>query len=179
MIISLIRKSKQKYYSDFFTEHNNNIKKTWKGIRQLVNVNKKKSISIKLINENNKPITDNKEMANAFNNFYANLGNSIEQKIPKTQKHFTSYLNTQTNSIFQAIPCDECEISSYLILEQKKHLVLIVSKNLLKEHSSLLTHLIKILVNKSLEEGAFPTLLKTAAVCPIYKKSDKTKCVNS
>ena len=33
-------------------------------------------------------------------------------------------------------------------------------------------------MNKSLEEGAFPTLLKTAAVCPIYKKSDKTKCVN-
>jgi len=93
MIINLIRKSKRKYYFDFFTEHNSNIKKTWEGIRQLVNVNKKKSVSIKLLNENNKPITDNKEMANTFKIFYLNLGNSIEQKIPNSQQSFLSYLD--------------------------------------------------------------------------------------
>ena len=43
-------------------------------------------MSIRVINQDNISITDNKEMANAFNNFYANIGNSIDQKIPKAQK---------------------------------------------------------------------------------------------
>ena len=84
-IITLTRKSKKKHYSEYFLEHNANIKKTWEGIRQLININKKKSMSIRVINQDNISITDNKEMANAFNNFYANIGKSIDQKIPKVQ----------------------------------------------------------------------------------------------
>ena len=180
MIISLIRKSKRKYYIDFFTEHNSDIKKTWEGIRQLVNINKKKSMSIKLINENNKPITDHKEMANVFNNFYSNLGSSIEQKIPKSQKSFSSYLNTPINSTFNATLCEETEIAAIIsnFGLKKASGPNSFPTNILKEFSAQLIYPLKLIVNKSLTEGTFPTLLKTAQVCPIYKKSDKTKCVN-
>ena len=34
-----IKNSKKKYYADYFTEHNNNIKKTWEGIRNIMNNN--------------------------------------------------------------------------------------------------------------------------------------------
>ena len=34
------------------------------------------------------------------------------------------------------------------------------------------------IVNKSLEEGTFPKLIKSASVCPIFKMNDKTKCAN-
>ena len=119
-------------------------------------------------------------MANTFNNFYSNLGNSIEQKIPNSQQSFLSYLDTQTNNIFHAIPCDESEIATIIsnFGLKKASGPNSIPNNLLKEFSSLLTYPIKILVNKSLSEGTFPTLLKTAQVCPIYKKLDKTKCVN-
>ena len=33
-IVSLIRLSKKKYYSDFFDEHNTNIKKTWENTQK-------------------------------------------------------------------------------------------------------------------------------------------------
>ena len=78
MIINLIRKSKKRYYAEYFSNHNSNIKKTWEGIRELVNMSKKKSFRIQMINHNNKPITDNKQIANTFNDFYANLGKNIE-----------------------------------------------------------------------------------------------------
>ena len=179
MIISLIRKSKRKFYINYFTEHNNNIKKTWEGIRQLVNINKKKCFSIKLINDNNSPITDNKEIANAFNNFYSNLGNSIEQKIPISQRNFSSFIGSPLNSSFYSTPCDEMEIKSIIsnFGINKASGPNSIPTCLLKEFSPLLTYPIKLIINKSLSEGIFPNLLKTAQVCPIYKKSDKTKSV--
>ena len=33
-------------------------------------------------------------------------------------------------------------------------------------------------INKSIAEGVFPNLLKSASVCPIYKKNDKRICAN-
>ena len=57
-------------------------------------------MSIRVINQDNISITDNKEMANAFNNFYANIGNSIDQKISKAQKNYINYLTEPVTSIF-------------------------------------------------------------------------------
>lgn len=78
------------------------------------------------------------------------------------------------------MPCDESEIATIIsnFGLKKASGPNSIPNNLLKEFSSFLTYPIKILVNKSLSEGTFPTLLKTAQVCPIYKKSDKTKCIN-
>ena len=45
-IVFILRKAKKKYYSDFFKEHNSDIKKTWEGIRNLINVSKKKHLNI-------------------------------------------------------------------------------------------------------------------------------------
>jgi len=181
MIISLIRKSKRKYYFDFFNKHNTNIKKTWEGIRQLVNINKNKSVSIKLLkNENNSDITDNKEMANSFNNFFSNIGNSVEKKIPRSQKCFSSYLTTPINSTFNITLCNEIEIKNIIsnLGVNKASGPNSIPTSLLKEFSSLLIEPITNLINKSLTEGTFPSLFKMAQICPIYKKSDKTKCAN-
>ena len=40
-INELIRTSKKAYYESFFTEHNNNIKKVWQGIKEIVNIKSK------------------------------------------------------------------------------------------------------------------------------------------
>ena len=179
-ITTLTRKNKKKYYSEYFSEHNANIKKTWEGIRQLININKKKTISIRTINQDGTSLTDNKDMANAFNNFYANIGNSIEQKIPKTQKTHMAYLSNPTNNIFEHTPCTEIEIKTIInnFGVNKSSGPNSIPTNLLKEFCPLFSYPLKILINKSLNEGSFPSLFKIGLVCPIYKKAEKTKCVN-
>ena len=119
-------------------------------------------------------------MANVFNSFYSNLGSSIEQKIPKSQKSFSSYLNTPINSTFNATLCTETEIAAIIsnFGIKKASGPNSFPTNILKEFSAQLTYPLKLIVNRSLTEGTFPTILKAAQVCPIYKKSDKTKCVN-
>ena len=41
LIVTLLRNSKKKYHTDYFEEHKENMKKTWDGIRNLINVFKK------------------------------------------------------------------------------------------------------------------------------------------
>ena len=104
LIVSLLRMSKKKHYADYFEEHKTNIKKTWDGIRDLLNVSKKTSININKVIHDNKVISDNKGIAQSMNNFFVNIGTSVEAKIPNAKTSFQSYLGenvktTTTNSL--------------------------------------------------------------------------------
>ena len=91
-----------------------------------------------------------------------------------------SYLNSPINHTFELTPCSELEIleiiSSFGI--NKASGPNSIPSNLMKEFNAYLVEPLKLIINKSLTEGTFPSILKTAHICPIYKKSDKTKCVN-
>ena len=40
-ITFITRQSKQKYYEDYFTKHKKNLKKTWQGIKEIINIKSK------------------------------------------------------------------------------------------------------------------------------------------
>ena len=67
----------------FFQENQNNVKETWKGIRKLINVSKKRTTKINKLVENGKELTNPVEMADILNKFYVNIGKSVEEKILK------------------------------------------------------------------------------------------------
>ena len=179
-IIALLRISKKQYFSNYFEEHNTDIKKTWEAIRNLINVSKKSSTKINKIIHENQHITENKGIADTINNFYTGIGSSIEAKIPQSKKSFQEYLG---NSNFSSICLDECtleEISKLInnINVSKSCGPFSIPTKLLKEFSNVLSPVLTVIVNKSIKEGVFPKLLKYALVCPFYKKADKTKCAN-
>ena len=51
-------------------------------------------------------------------------------------------------------------------------------KKILKENADVFSGILQILISKSLCKGHFPSLLKEARVCPIFKKGDHEKCSN-
>ena len=53
-----------------------------------------------------------------------------------------------------------------------------IPSKILKTFQVVLIEPLTSIVNKSLFEGTFPTLLKVASVCPIFKKDDNKKCSN-
>ena len=77
-----LRKSKKQYYEHYFTEHVNNINKTWDGIKKIVNT-KKNSNRTSQLNVGGKVIDDDKEIATNFNNSFVNVGPNMEESIPK------------------------------------------------------------------------------------------------
>ena len=48
MIVSLFRRSKGNYYSLFFLQNQSIVKKTWEGMRNLINVSKKKNHPLRI-----------------------------------------------------------------------------------------------------------------------------------
>ena len=93
---------------------------------------------------------------------------------------FKSYLGeANVNSLFLR-PCNQSEISDVITTfnNSKACGPFSIPTKILKEFAPYLTEPITEIVNKSLVKGTFPEMLKTAMVCPIYKKNDKTKCAN-
>ena len=77
-----IKKCKRQYYAEYFATNVNDMKKTWEGIRKIVNI-KKISPKISQLNIGGKIINDDKELATDFNNFFVNVGPNTENAIPK------------------------------------------------------------------------------------------------
>ena len=69
-IIRENRKAKKDYYKNYFVDNLNNIKKTWQGIKQLINMNNKSGPQITQLNYKGKHVNSNKEMADSFNTFF-------------------------------------------------------------------------------------------------------------
>ena len=114
LIVTLLRNSKKKYHTDYFEEHKENMKKTWDGIRNLINVSKKGSTNINEIVHGNQTFTDNKAIATALNDYFVNIGPSIEEKIPKGKSSFQSYLGDPNPVALALNPCDATEIAEII-----------------------------------------------------------------
>ena len=91
-----------------------NVKKTWDGIRSLINVSKKRTLTpTKLVYKNKTQYTD-KDIAESLNNFFVNIGSTVEEKIPKTQKTFFSFLKDPNERSLFLKEVTHCEILSFL-----------------------------------------------------------------
>ena len=176
----LNRKSKREYYANFFEENKTNLKRTWEGIREIVNLNKKNKISITSLNDRGNQKTDPNDMANTLNIFFVNIGNMVEQKIPGANKNYKTYLGDRVLNSFLASPIDADEVVDMInkLNSNKACGPNSIPSKILKMHSKTLSEPIKTLLNLSIINGNFPELLKKADVCPIFKKNDKTKCEN-
>ena len=91
---SAIRKAKCIHYAHLFDLYKTNMRKTWETIKQLLNKNHKQfefpsTFTIKGIN-----ISDKKEIAQQFNNFFVNIGSQLVETISSKHqaKPFDSYL---------------------------------------------------------------------------------------
>ena len=69
-IVTLCRQSKKMHFQKFFLENANNAKKTWKGIKSIINVNSSMNCQPISLLVNNELITEPKDIANAFNNYF-------------------------------------------------------------------------------------------------------------
>ena len=176
----LLKKSKKDYYQSYFLENKSNIKETWKGIKNIISLNKKAESRLAKIKTKNGYTEDTTEIAAEFNNFFSTVGNTIDEKTPVTNKCFTDYLTESTQPPILLQSVDSQEIV-YFISQMKSSKACgptSIPNNLLKEHKHIFSTILATLINKSFSDGTFPDLLKLANVIPIYKKKEKLLCSN-
>ena len=82
----VLKKAKRNYYAKYFEDNSQNIKKTWEGIRSIINIKSTKQSIITQIKVNNKVIKKDKEIVETLNKFFVNVGPNSEKSIPVNSK---------------------------------------------------------------------------------------------
>ncbi len=127
-------------------------------------------------------ISEPKEIANEFNNFFANIGANLSSKIVLDDgcPLFTDYLRNPTESRFKLNPITEDDTLSIITKLKSKNSSGNdeLSNKLLKTIKNEISMPLTIIINQSLSTGIFPDALKLAKVKPIYKKGIKSSLNN-
>ena len=96
--------AKRQYYFKYFNMHRTNLKKTWDLINKTINSNCSHENPCRF-SLNDEYITDKNDIANAFNNFFVNIGQNMARNISSQNISFNSYLtgNITSRLHFQSV----------------------------------------------------------------------------
>ena len=170
-INSLIRKSKKQYHKHYFQQHAHNIKKTWKGINNLLNRPGNLKVSDIFLNIDGKLFTDQKIVVDKMNNYFVNVADNLAKKIPRTNQSHNDYLkNPNTHSMYLTeIASDEIHKIIQDMGINKSGDIYGNNPNLIKHGGPVLIAILTLLFNKSIDQGIFPNALKLSKIVPIHK----------
>ena len=166
------------YYDKAFAQNKHNLKKAWKLIKNIIGKNTKKDVQHSF-NIDGKLTSEKKVIANKFNQYFVNIGPTLERNIPASEVDYMSFLKGRNPHSIFIKNTDEDEI--YNIVQNLKSQSSGwdgISCSIVKRT---LQYIIKPLVyifNTSLNEGHVPKELKIARVVPIHKSKDKSHLQN-
>lgn len=179
-----IRIAKRNYYFNIFEECKSNIKKTWQQINSILNRGKTKSKLPENIVIDGSDVSDPKQIANAFNNFFINVGKNLASSMPdlSSRVSYKDYL-TQSSLCNTKFSFKEVTIETIIkAIESLKNKTSFgydkLTASIVKAAKNILAEPLCIIINKSLKSGIFPQKLKIAKVIPVYKKGDSASINN-
>ena len=78
LLSTLMKKSKQNYYEQFFKNNLNNLKNIWKGIRSLIAIKHSSVSNIHMLTHKGVIVTDPLHIANIFNDYFSSITEKIK-----------------------------------------------------------------------------------------------------
>ena len=172
-----IKKAKKEYYKTYFENNLSNIRKTWKGIKEIINLNNKQGEQVNQLRQNNKIIDNDEEISNTFNKFFTNVGPQLDNDIPqfKTPNGHHKFLKNRNINTFLVSPTSPTEITELIngLDESKSSGPCSIPIKLLKICKTRIAIPLSDICNSSFIEGIFPTKSKIAKVIPCFKSGSR------
>ena len=193
--VSLLRKTKKSYYGNLDEKKVCDNRQFWKTIKPLFSEKVSKSEKI-ILTENDEVISDNTNVAETLNCFFADIVKNLE--IPKYK--VTELNNGITDPVLKAIEKykdhpsiisikKRCKGNSSFSFENldRNYLHNEISKlnankscqendiptKIIKENSDIFSDFLISPLNNSIEKGEFPDILKLADITPVFKKDQR------
>jgi hypothetical protein len=177
---AVIRKSKKLYFEHSLHKFKSKPKKIWEIINQATGV-KNSSTKINEISNGGQLLTNNRDMAMAFNDHFTNVGTEILNQIIPTDIDPLSYMpinqnvpnfvinNTGPVHVIDVVKSMQCKLSS-----DCNNMSMKLIKFVIYEIAVPLAHVFRL----SIESGIFPEKFKKSRVVPIFKCGDRRLCDN-
>ena len=145
---------------------------TWMGIKQIITTKPQCSHSPSKLKNNETEITDATRIANELNEFFANVGTNLANKISSVDATPADYLPPNLTSNFYIFPTSASEIEEEILnLKSKKASgPFSIPTKILKLLRDLLSKPLEILYNHSFSSGIVPDQFKIARVILVFKK---------
>ena len=77
LLATLLKRSKHTYFSSFFQNHINDLQNTWKGLKKIISLKDSSSTVPSAIIKDNISLTNPKNIAHAFNNYFSKVATGI------------------------------------------------------------------------------------------------------
>ena len=180
MLVTLVRKSNQNHFNKYFSDNVKNLRETWKGIKNIIQIKNNTNSLPTCIFDNGSSITDPTQIANVFNSYFSSIGSTLQSKIHSSHLNFTKYLkNPNIHSIFIS-PTDSTEVYNIIsnLKNRKTSGPNSIPTAVLKHLNNEIATIFAKLFNLSFSTGVFPDILKTSSVLPLFKKGSKLICGN-
>ena len=100
-IVDLLKFTKESYYKNHFQENRKNSRALWSGINEIIYSKKSaKTIPQSSISVEGKTISDPKNIAENFNNFFNSIGKNIQNKTSQLKNIFLISSKTPSLTLF-------------------------------------------------------------------------------
>ena len=110
-IVANIRKSKKGHFQKYFTESANDIRKTWTGIKNIINIRTMMKSHPSSILIDKELTTDPTKIAAGFNDYFSSIAQKLQQNFSVGGHNFTKYLSEPLGQNFLLKSVDAREIS--------------------------------------------------------------------
>ena len=177
-----IVQAKKIYYSNVFHMYKSSMKKTWQIINETLSRKKVDNMLPDTFIKNGNELSDPKEIANAFNEYFSKIGSNIASNINCTEdgQSYKVYLQNPTLKKFAFKKVNDNEVLSIInkLKNKKSRGADNISNQLLKTIKQELCKPLTIIINQMIETGVYPEKFKISKITPIYKKNERTNIAN-
>ena len=91
-IVGIIRRSKKNHFQKYFSKNAKNIRKTWTGIKSIINIRSTIKAQPASIMIGDQLETDPVSIADGFNNYFSQIAEKLQQDVFNGRNHFWNYL---------------------------------------------------------------------------------------
>ena len=109
---TLTKESKKCYFTNYFQNNLNNLKSTWKGIKNLISLKALPAPSN--IFDNGRILTEPQEIANDFNKYFVKVVTDIQSSIRYSKNKFHDFLPPININYFFLNSADEIEVENII-----------------------------------------------------------------
>ena len=161
----------REYYEHRLQETKQNLKASWRILKEILNKNKN-NLSCSRFYNNNMVCNDKKRIAESFNSFFVNVGPNLAKNIPSDSRSPTGYMERNPSSM-AVIPASQNEIITIINnLKQSSPGWDDISSSTVKHTCHYFIEPLMHVSNLSITQGVFPHELKVAKVIPLFKSND-------
>ena len=167
-----LKQAETEYYKGLLSSKDTSARTAWGVINKVLNSKPKKGGSqITSIDHNGTTHTSDNAIADAFNDYFANIGPKLATQINSNSCHQTFMDPSVENTIFLTPVTDEELIKVISSLKVNKAPGIdCINVRLLQRIHHIVTPVLTYIFNLSFCEGQYPNQLKIAKVIPLYKK---------